>query len=309
MASVGWSDYNELDRYPVRSRERVDRTDSIVFFVFPPLLMLFRTRVFGALLFAVASLVGACGGPATLQPGAITEAPTIDGTLDEWETGLTYVSDQPVSMGVRPTDSLLYVAVSIQDQALVRSVVERGLIVWIDPSAEQGRTYGIRYPLGLRQQRADQGGSAEEAQSSFPSAEGDVSFSELEILEGNARRRLPAQFDTGLRGNVTFTEGSFIYELALPVGVSDDTSEGEERHGLRASLEAPFDVGLETPDSDGEREFFSDEPGIPSVTDGTGRRGQRRRGRRQRQPPAPEQETGLPTLDLWVSVPSRPSQP
>lgn len=264
--------------------------------------MLFRHIYFGVLALVLGLMVGACGSTATLQSGSVTESPTIDGALDEWSGGLTYVTDEPVSMSVYPTDSLLYVAMSVQEQALVRSILENGLIVWVDPSENQQQSYGIRYPIGLRKQRAEQGRSEGEATAPASGSQEDASLSELEIIEGDTRRRIPAQFESGLRGNVTVNEGSFIYELAIPVGPRGDASGDVAQHGLGASLGSSFDVGVQTPTPEEDTDLMAEEQGIPSVAGGTGRRGQRRRGRRQPQPPPSQQETGLPTLDLWVTV-------
>lgn len=266
--------------------------------------MLFRRVYFGALTLLLGLVVGACGSTATLQSGSVTESPTIDGALDEWGGGLTYVSDQPVSMSVHPTDSLLYVALSIQEQALVRSVLQNGLIVWVDPSKNQQQHYGIRYPIGLRKQQVEQGRSEGEVDAAASFSPEDVSFSELEIIEGETRRRIPAQFESGLRGKITANQGSFVYEIAIPVGPRGGAAADAAQHGVGASLGASFNIGLQTPTPEEDTELMPEQQNIPSVAGGTGRRGRRQRGRRQPQPPPPQQETGLPTLDLWVTVTS-----
>ena len=82
-------------------------------------------------------LVGACSSPPTLRTQSLSQAPSVDGTLSEWDGGLTRVGDRSVSMSAAPTDSLLYLAVVISDQSLVRSVAEKGLVVWVDPTGKQ----------------------------------------------------------------------------------------------------------------------------------------------------------------------------
>jgi hypothetical protein len=260
---------------------------------------------FAPLLIALSFLLaGACSGPSALQPGTLSGVPTIDGGLSEWGGSLTYLDEEGMAMGVVPTDSVLYVALSTQDQGLIRSVAKNGLVVWVDPAGGQERTYGVQYPLGLRAQRAAQAGSG--ARSGRPSSAGrarrnalpfdPLSLKELDVIRHDSTRvRIPAQFSSGVRAQVTINPGAFVYELAVPLG------DGAEGHGLRASLGPTVGVGLSTPEADEETDVSVPNRGnIPSVT---GRQGRTRRGRRrQRQQARRNQGPDLPTLDLWTTV-------
>lgn len=250
----------------------------------------------------IAVLLGACSSPSTLQRHTLSGAPSVDGSLDEWDGSLSYVGEKPVSLSVAPTDSLLVVAVALQDRSLVRSVAKNGLRVWIDPTGGEQRTYGIHYPLGLRKQRASRSGPEPSAASRSRSLSiQDVSLSELDIIRGEAHRRVPARHSSGLRANVSLSQGALIYELAIPVG---DASGAPENYGLRQKLRGPIGVGLETPAPEDESMQRPDRPsqGIPSVT-GTSQRGRSPRQGRQ-QPPASSQQQSpdLPTLDVWTTV-------
>lgn len=249
-------------------------------------------------------LIAGCSGPTSLQRGTVSEEPVIDGALDEWGRSLDYVDDRPVSMSVRPTDSLLYVAISIQEQPLVRSVVEKGLIVWVDPTDSQEQTYGIRYPLGLRMQRAERTrGEASESGPSVADLE-DLFLSELEVLRGDARARIPAQFSSGLRAKMTLGQGSLVYELAVPV----NEPASPDAHGLRAPLSGSVGVGLQTPSEDDETVSVAPAPPSAGTPSGRGRppRGGQRGGRRGRrggqQPPPPPSTPDRPELDLWTTI-------
>ncbi len=255
-------------------------------------------------------LVGACSGPETLQSRSMSQAPSIDGALDDWDGELTYVDDQPVSVGVVPTDSLLYVAVAIQDAPLIRSVVSNGLIVWVDPSGGQERTYGIQYPLGLRAQQAN-AGAAPTSEGASPLGIDDVSLSELAVLQGDSmRQRIPARFSSGLRAEATLNLGSLVYELAIPVG-EDGADIGEEarRYGMQAALGETVGIGLHTPEPDDDEDLEGpEEQGIPSVTGTPGQR-RPRPGRQQgRQPPPSPPSEDVPTLDVWMRVVSGAGQ-
>jgi hypothetical protein len=225
--------------------------------------------------------------------------PAVDGSIEEWGGRLTPVDGSSVSAAAYPTDSLLYVALLVQDRALVRSLAVNGLVLWVDPAGGQRRAYGVQYPLGLRRQRAGQ------PQAPAPEEGGagldDVSLAELEVVRGDtARRRIPARFSSGLRGKAVLDPSSLIYEVAIPVGASS----GRDRtHGLRASLSGPVGLGVEiTEPEDDDEATVNQGESIGSVTGRRGRRGRRRR-RRQRQR---QQSSGpqFATLDLWMTVPA-----
>ena len=232
----------------------------------------------------------------------MTEPPAVDGSIEEWGE-LTPVDGPSVSVAAHPTDSLLYVALLVQDRALVRSLAVNGLVVWVDPSGGQRRAYGIQYPLGLRRQRAGQ----VQAQSPERSAVGldDVALTELEVVRGDtARQRIPARFSSGLRGKAVLDPSSLIYEVAIPVGASPDGARAT--HGLRASLDGPVGLGLEIPEPEEDDDETNVNQGgnIGSVT---GRRGRRRRRRQRRRRQRQRQQSGpqFATLDLWMTVPAR----
>jgi hypothetical protein len=249
------------------------------------------------------ALASGCSGPVTIPSQSATEAPSVDGALGDWGGNLTYVEDRPVSMSALPTDSLLYVALNIQDRGLIRSIAANGLVVWIDPAGGQQRTYGIQYPLGLRAQRVGTGASGSESSGEAGSAIQKVNLSELVVMWGDStRRRIPADFSSGLRARATLNPGSLIYELAIPVGGAPSGTAGRE-HGLDVPLGRTVGIGLKTPDpEDEDTDIAAPNTGVPSVTGRPGRgrtrRGRRGRQQRQRQP----QRAEIPRLDLWTKV-------
>lgn len=255
---------------------------------------------------ATVTLVGACSsGPVTLQSQSTSQPPSVDGALSEWGGSLVRVGDRPVSMSVLPTDSLLYVALSVRGGKLLRSVAKRGFTVWVDPAGGQRHTYGVRYPIGLPAQRKEQKTTDDEAPgSSKRSALLEQVFpSDLAVIRNDTlRRRLPARFSSGLRVDATLSTGSLIYEIAIPISPTpSDTTAAGERPGLHTSLNGPIGVGVEIPENDDDTDLAQQPSGIPSVT---GRRGRNRRpGRRRGQrPPPSKQQSKLPTLSLWTQV-------
>jgi len=249
------------------------------------------------------ALAGGCSSPATIPSRSAPDAPSVDGALGDWGGTLSYVKNKPVSMSAHPTDSLLYVALTIQDRGLIRSIVANGLVVWIDPTGGQQRTYGVQYPLGLRSQRRGTDASDPTTSEDAVSALQKVDLSELVILWGDStRRRIPADFSSGLRARATLDPGSLIYELAIPVAGAPRGTAGRE-HGLDVPLGRAVGIGLKTPDPEDEDSGISaPNTGIPSVTGRPGR-GRTRRGRGRRRQPQPQpQREKVPQLDLWTKV-------
>jgi len=263
-------------------------------------------------LLSILLFAGGCSSPETIRSQSTTGTPTVDGNIEEWGGTLPSVGDG-VSMGVRPTDSLLYVAVSIRDADLIRSVTENGLIVWVDPKNEQKRTYGVQYPLGLRSQGtgSDAERKPEESGSTTERVPQALTLDQMDVIrDGVVVQRIPAQFSSGLRAEVRMQANSMLYEVAIPVRGG---AGGAKSHGLLAGLGSTVDVGLQTPETEDEPERPDRTTGVPSVTEpgrgtgrGPGRRGPgRRRGPQQGQQPAPEPEPRSPTLDLWARVVSK----
>lgn len=217
------------------------------------------------------------------------ETPTVDGSLSEWGGRLARVDGEAVSMAALPTDSLLYVAVLVRDRARVQAIAQRGLVVWVDPAGGTQRAYGVQYPLGLQRQQA---GRTAPATATLDA----VTLRELEVVRGDTlRRRIPAQYSSGLRGQAVLDPSSLICELAIPVRPSDD-------NGLPTALGPTVGLGLNTPEPDDEPSAQAAAPDL-SATDPGGRTSpQRQRDARRRQQSAPSPRARQPTLDLWVTV-------
>ena len=251
-------------------------------------------------------LVGACSSPPTLRTQSLSEAPTIDGTLADWGGSLSRVGDESVSMSALPTDSTLYLALLIPNQAHIRAVAEHGLIVWVDPSGKQRHTYGIRYPIGLRAQRAERAVGTSASDGSQRSLTFDDLFpSDLAIIRNDTvRHRMPAGLSSEVQAQATLDTGSLIYEIAIPLPSSASGANADARQlGLRSPLGDVVAVGLETPTPDDDSDLVGESSGIPSVTgrSGRGRTPRGRRGRRRQQAPSlPSPDH--PPLNLWTRI-------
>lgn len=267
-----------------------------------------RTFPFGLVLIVLVGglFAAGCSSPETLRTHSLSQAPSIDGALSDWDGRLTRLGDSPVSMSVAPTDTVLYVALLIPDRDLIRSVAKNGLVVWVDPSGQQTHTYGVQYPLGLSAQRPEQKEPSASAGPGGASTLEQLFPSDLALIRNDTvRHRMPAGLSSSVRVQATLNTGSLIYELAVPVPPSAAEAENDPDYkGLTVPLGQELAVGLKTFDAEERSNLLNRSPGVPSVT---GRRGGRRsprgrrRGRRQRSPPA-SPSPDLPKLDLWTRI-------
>jgi hypothetical protein len=197
-----------------------------------------------------------CGGGNSLQSGWVDHDVTVDGDLQEWQGHLTLVEDADVDLGVLNDDEYLYVSLVTASREAQRQIQMRGLIVWLDPTGEKEKTFGIRYPLGL--QTADLGnldmpGMRERGE---PSAEDrqraqelfEETLDELEILHGeDQRRRLDTAEAAGIEVRVRPSAASLSYELRIPL-----RSQEGSKYFVRAEPGQKVSIGIATPEVDRE---------------------------------------------------------
>jgi hypothetical protein len=197
-----------------------------------------------------------CGGGNSLQSGWVDHDVTVDGDLQEWQGHLTLFEDAEVDLGVLNDEEYLYVSIVTASRDVQRQIQMRGLIVWLDPTGDKEKTFGIRYPLGL--QTADLGNldmqgmrergepSAEERQRAQELFE--ETLDELEILHSeDHRRRLHTAEATGIEVRVRPSAASLTYELRIPL----EPQEGSE-YFVRAEPGQKVSIGIATPEVDRE---------------------------------------------------------
>ena len=109
------------------------------------------TRVAGAsVITALAVLLGAAGaGAGKLKSQWRDLDVVIDAQASEWEGAVTELEDEQIGVGVRNDVENLYVALIVKNERTEMEMLTRGCTVWFDPQGKEGKTLGIRYPLGV----------------------------------------------------------------------------------------------------------------------------------------------------------------
>ncbi len=160
----------------------------------------------------------------------------IDGLNQEWHNGLTFIEKEKLSVGIRNDADYVYLAIVTGDRQTQRLAIMRGFTVWLDSTGGKRKHFGIKYPYGL----ADSGfpmpgrerggmGQGQREQTSESDRDtfarlAEISLKKLEILgrqEEDAITIVRGE-SHGIEVEVGNNNGTFIYELKIPLQRDDD---------------------------------------------------------------------------------------
>lgn len=198
-------------------------------------------------LVVVAGLLTGCGPDTELDSAWRTREITIDGRHDDWQGALTYLEDPGIVVGLLNDDEFLYVTLSTSTRAMGMQMLRAGTTVWFDDNGGTDKTFGIRFPVGVRQMVVSSSGSGGQPDPGVMQTLLDMSTSRLEIRGPGEDDRLRFDLDAspGIDVRVTNFAGSFIYELRIPLRQSDGFP-----YAIGAAPGDTVGVGLETDEID-----------------------------------------------------------
>jgi hypothetical protein len=161
-----------------------------------------------------------CGGPELASrwagPGL-----TVDGKLDDWGSTLTYFDEQRVTLGIRNDDRYLYLCVNSTDTSLLMRALVQGLEVWVDPKGGQARTFGIRYPLGVREMDFDIGHEGRRFEPGELARKYAGAPDELRVFIGPDKSHLAKPGEGGIQVAMGRRADDLSCELRIPLSVSE----------------------------------------------------------------------------------------
>ena len=96
----------------------------------------------------------------TPPPGTIT----IDGNSADWQSSLTVLKDEHVSVGVHNDGRWLSGCLVTADRSLQAQILSGGFTVWFDPNGGRDKQLGLRFPL---------------RQPGFPMLRGDINLADF----------------------------------------------------------------------------------------------------------------------------------
>lgn len=227
----------------------------------------------------------------------------IDAKSDDWLDTLYYFESEMVSIGFFNDESHLYVCMLAENPMLQMQIVGQGFTLWFDPDGGKEKSFGIKFPIGMREAGAQmdfqgmQGGSQdrEKMREAF-----EQSLTDFEILGSRgAKRRIPVEEAPGIEIKARNETGLFVYELRVPL-----QSDEAHPYAVGANAGDAIGLGLEIPqiDRDEMKKAVQErmgEAGMPPPPDGGGGMGGRGGGMGRSGGHRPQIPNGL---DVWASL-------
>lgn len=167
----------------------------------------------------------ACAGRMYLAESRLPEREiVVDGDADDWLGVLSFVEEEKLSVGFLNDQNSLYVCLILEQDRAPGLLMRQGLTVWFDPAGKKQKTLGIKYPPGMPIGGRSEPGMIDRPEETprnmprnFPA--------ELEILKSDKefpeKKTLGQAKKEGLEVRVKSSEGSFVYELKIPLLASE----------------------------------------------------------------------------------------
>ncbi len=195
---------------------------------------LHRLRLLPAWALASCLLASPCLAAKTLKSRWAAGDIVIDGVLDDWPVGGVELKKTDFTAGVRNDGASLYLYLTTKDTSRRRQILVQGLEMWIDGTGGQEKTFGVRFPMGLRRMRESSagasGGGPDGSRGSGRRRAGvgedrmrqlfERGTSELEVLGPDpevAHRYRVAEEGHGLEVAALLSGDSLVLELKLPL--------------------------------------------------------------------------------------------
>jgi|GEM_PF-3684132 hypothetical protein len=182
---------------------------------------------------------------------------TVDGNDADWKNSMTFLENTRAAIGIYNDDEYLYVSICPWDTRRQNQIISKGLIVWIDPTGNYEKVFGVCYPLELEYETflAVQRGDRKESEKTltifkemqdslkiiFPVIENpDEKNKDVEnsILLGLADATA-----AGVSASVGNSDGRLFYELKVPLRTGNGKTYAINKDG-----DKPINIGFETPE-------------------------------------------------------------
>lgn len=185
----------------------------------------------------------------------------VDGADGEWAGPLVpFDEKQPITAAAVNDGQFLYVVLTTSEPGMRMRMLRQGLIVWFDPAGGDKKHFGIKYPVGVpyedgpgtggrgRRRRGAGQGQDRPRGGDDPDSGGQRDRLEppnrLEVLGASKddMRSYTADMAPGIAVKAGETEGSFVYELKVPLARTADIP-----YAIDAKAGATIGIGLEMP--------------------------------------------------------------
>lgn len=178
----------------------------------------------------------------------LTNKIAIDGNQNDWQTGINYLDDEGVGLGIKNDDKNLYLCLIVNDQSKIISIMRAGLTIWFNSPNDDKNTIGIEYPIHKKR-------GAGEVNENFrsgnrPEFDPKAMFerfmqNQKEYLIVNKDKFPLTEYWVGSNANidlkVNVNMGRLVYELKIPLAYADSL-----KYHVDAKVGDKFNLSFET---------------------------------------------------------------
>jgi hypothetical protein len=162
----------------------------------------------------------------------------VDGRISDWSR-LEVLDKGPAVAAANDAD-FLYLVISATDPEM-RRTLERGLIVWLDPTGTKKTDVGFQLPAMTRGRGFGPGSDTLDPDAS---AAKPASIDELDVLgPGQQRHLVPLNASLGVAAASAMDQGAVVFEMKVPLATS-----AEHLYAVGVAPGKAFALGLFTPE-------------------------------------------------------------
>lgn len=190
-----------------------------------------KTKQILLLLLSISAItvLTSCGSSAVVQNNWRSSEIKIDGNYNDWHNSLKLLPDQKISLGFTNDDKYFYMCLVTEDRMKLMQMTRAGFITWFIPAGGSDNTFGIKYPLPLKNIPREQMQSMGREMLQAGGLDKIVNMmiekqSEIQILnsEKYSLSLLPIENQDGIKAKLGYVDGKFVYELQVPLAVHSD---------------------------------------------------------------------------------------
>jgi len=172
----------------------------------------------------------------------------IDGIDLEWSGSYKFLKDEKAVIGARNDSTYLYLVFKTVNNQTMQKIIGNGLTLWIDPSGEEEKSFGIHYPIGMMDWNKSQlydpadWGAPEEREKRLKE-KSKIMLNELEIIApvGRSQHKYSMSNPYGIELALKDTIGTLVYELKIPL-----TQPIGSMYDLNLITGSKVNIGIET---------------------------------------------------------------
>jgi hypothetical protein len=160
-----------------------------------------------------------------------------------WAVTSTYSwKDENILLGLQNDADRLVILLKTRDRATQMTILRAGLTIWLDPTGQKNKTFGIHYPIGRQGSFAPRGKGQRPDTASIEMKEQMTQMPDsLELIRRSERVKAPIKSDLGVTAITSNAYGTITYLISVPIKVTADSA-----FGINAAPGSTISLGFET---------------------------------------------------------------